>query len=206
MNMQIRSQHAVSQTRDFTHKLDQRPQRDVRERCVSILSHRDRQNSETRPHRKILMLIRFFAPSCSLMMNAPGGRHVKHFPLSAETITKIQIFTWRTAREERCETSNRLECVTPQRTSPSAEPFARDKVPSSSRKSVRKSRSYQPSGFKAFLFSMNDQTIYSPKQGRRGHWLIDQVSHRRAHSWIGPYRFEEFLDPVSINFHVVINQ
>src|ERR1043166_2455511 len=80
----------------------------------TTLPHRERQNPESRAHRKILMLVRLFPPTRRLVMNAFRARHVKHFPISAQTITKIEILAWRTPREKRCKPTNRLERLAPQ--------------------------------------------------------------------------------------------
>ena len=101
---------------------------DVRERNVTILAHRDRQNSESCSHRKILVPIRLFATARRLMMNTLRGRHVEHLPLTAETITEIQILAWRAARKERCKTSDRLERFATQCTRSATDPFARYRI------------------------------------------------------------------------------
>ena len=122
--LEIATQHSASQTGELTQKLDQRPQSDMRERSVTIPAHRDRQNSESCSHRKILLPIRLFATARRLMMNASRRRYIQHLPLTTKTVTEIQILAWRAARKERCETTNRLKCVTAQRTCSTSDPFA----------------------------------------------------------------------------------
>jgi hypothetical protein len=49
-------------------------------------------------------------------------------------------------------------------------------------------------------------SVDSPEQGGRSHWLIDQVAHRRAHSWISPDGVKEFFDPMHVNLDIVVDQ
>src|SRR5215203_6897737 len=106
---QIRSRKPASQTRELTQKLDQRPQTNMAQRCEATLAHRDPQYPKTRSHREILMLIRLFASTRRLMMNALRRRHVIHLPLPTKPVTQIEILARRTAREERSKTTDRLK-------------------------------------------------------------------------------------------------
>jgi hypothetical protein len=73
-------------------------------------------------------------------------------------------------------------------------------------KSVWQSGAYQSARLKTFDSAVNDQPVDSPKERRRGHGLIDQISHRCTNRRIAPDRFEEFLDPMSIDLNIVIKQ
>src|SRR6476620_8477249 len=53
---------------------------------------------------------------------------------------------------------------------------------------------------------MNQNAIDAPEKCGRSQWLIDQIAHRGADLWIGSDRFEEFLDPMTINLDVVIDE
>jgi len=140
------------------------------------------------------------------MMNAFRGRHVVHLPTLAETVAEVQILAWRTAREERCKTANRFEGLTPQGTGSAADPLAAYWLLCVRWESIRESSSYQAARFEAFHATMHDCTVNAPKQSRRSERLISQVAHRCAYVWISPNRLEEFLGPVSVNLHIVVDQ
>src|SRR5204863_5363042 len=175
------------------------PKADVRERCVPVLSHCDCQNSKSRSHGKILVLIRFFATAGGLMMNAFRGRYVVHLPALAETVAEVQILAWRTAREERCKTTNRFKGFTLQGAGSAADPLAAYWLLCVRWESIGESSSYQAARFEAFHATMHDCAVNAPKQSRRSERLIGQVAHRCAYVWISPDRLEEFLGPVSVN-------
>src|SRR6185369_9916537 len=106
----------MSQARELAQELHQRPKSDMAQRCITALAHGDRQNPKARAHRKVLMLIRLFPTTRSLMMNASRSRHIKHFPTTAQTITKIEILARRAPRKKRREATDIFERLAPQRT------------------------------------------------------------------------------------------
>src|SRR6185369_1688713 len=166
-----------SQTRQLTQELDHCPQPDMSQRVVTILPHGDCQNPEPGSHRKVLMLIRFFAPAGGLMMNAFGRRDVVDLPFATPAITEIQILTRRAAREERCKTSDRLERRTPDSARATANPLASERLARLRCKSIWQRRANQSSGFKSFDSAVQDSAIDAPEQRRRRHWLIDKRAH-----------------------------
>src|SRR6185436_2765360 len=152
------------------------------------------------------MPIRLFTPHRGLMMYAFRRRHVQHFPLPAEAIAEIQILAWRTARKERCKTSNRLERLTPQRTRSSTNPLAWNDRLGCRRKSVWQSSANQTSRLKASHSPVQNHAIHSPKERRRSHRLINDVADRRSYCWIVINRPEKLFGPNRIDLDVVVDQ
>src|SRR5689334_12564268 len=163
--------------------------------CTTPLPHRDCQNPEARAHRKILMLVRLLSPLRRLMMNALRSGHIKHFPIAAQTITKIEILTRRTPGKKRCKPTHRLERFAAQRTRTSADPLAWHGLFDCGWKSIRQRGSDQLAGFKSFEATMQEYSINAPEERRTVERLIDEPAHRRADLRIVPDRFEEFFDP-----------
>src|ERR1044071_1472324 len=120
------------------------------QRRISTLAHRDRENPKSRSHRQILMMIRLFPPARRLMMNALRRWNIKHLPLPAQTITKIQILAGRASREEGCKATDRVECLSPQRTRATSDPLTRYRVFGCRWKSVWECCSDQFAGLKSF--------------------------------------------------------
>src|ERR1043165_2075694 len=196
----------MSQARELTQQLDQRPERNMAEGNIALLAHGDRQNPKARSHRQILMLIRLLSTARSLMMNTLRCRNVEYFPLAAQPITKIEIFTGRAARKEGRESTHQFECLAPQRTRATADPFARYRLFRCRWKSVWERCPDQLSRFESFDLAVQQSSVQTPEECRRSHRLIGESAHRCAHSRVGPDRFEEFFNPMRINLNVVIDQ
>src|SRR6185295_6731433 len=169
------------------------------QRSVTTLPHRDRQNSKARAHGKILMSIGLFASARRLVVNAFRRRNVIHLPLATESITEIQILTRRAAVKERSKPPGRVKRMTTHCTRSTTNPLARHGLIGCGWKSIRKCRSDQTSGLKAFHASVQEHPVDSPEESGCRHRLVDQSTHRRTNCRIVPYRCEEFLHPMRIN-------
>src|SRR5262249_24876545 len=124
------------------------------QRCITTLAHRDRQYSESRPHRKILMLVRLFSPARRLMMNAFRGRHIKHLPMPVQPKTKTNTPTRKAPFKNRCDPANRHKRLAPQCARAATDPLARHRLFNRRRKSVWQRGTDQLAGLKSLESTM----------------------------------------------------